>query len=121
MLSQASAPAQSAPDLVVRTRGRDVERLNAVRISIEQIAAALDVNGIGVIASANDPVAAAALDARIAALARWRAAYDPREQSNREALLEAAARFPLSEQEDGLGFEPAGFQELALFIEELPW
>lgn len=35
--------------------------------------------------------------------------------------MEATARFALTEEADGLGFEPGGFQELVLLIEELPW
>jgi hypothetical protein len=36
-------------------------------------------------------------------------------------VIEAASRFPLSESDDGVIFEPGGFQEMILFIEELPW
>jgi hypothetical protein len=32
-----------------------------------------------------------------------------------------AAQFPPSELADGIGLEPTGFQEMILFIEELPW
>lgn len=69
----------------------------------------------------DDALASAALHARISALAKWTAAHDPERQSNAEAVMEAAARFALTEEADGIGFEPGGFQELVLFIEELPW
>ena len=65
--------------------------------------------------------ASAALHARITALAKWTATHDPERQSDAEAVLEAAARYPLSDMEAGIGFEPGGFQELVLFIEELPF
>lgn len=42
-------------------------------------------------------------------------------QSDAESVIEAASRFPLSESDDGVIFEPGGFQEMILFIEELPW
>lgn len=67
------------------------------------------------------PKTAAALHARVTALAKWTAAHDPMRQSDAEAVLAATARFPLAELPNGIGFDPAGFQELVLFIEELPW
>jgi len=65
--------------------------------------------------------AAAALHARVAALAKWTAEHDPERQSHAESVLEAAARYPLSDMDGGIAFEAAEFQELILFIEELPW
>jgi hypothetical protein len=66
-------------------------------------------------------IATAALAARVEALGRWQAEHDPQRQSNQEAMVEAAARFPMTERAGGPEFEPAAFQEMILFIEELPW
>lgn len=65
--------------------------------------------------------ASAALHARVTALAKWTAAYDPERQSDPRSVMEAAARFPLSEMETGIAFDAPGFQEMIMFIEELPW
>ena len=62
-----------------------------------------------------------ALRARVMALTKWIAAHETERQFAEHSVLEAAARFPLSETETGSGFEPVGFQELILFIEDLPW
>ncbi|MBT2189405.1 hypothetical protein [Sphingobium nicotianae] len=66
-------------------------------------------------------LAAEALRVRVAALAKWRAGHDPLRQSNAQSVVEAAAVSRLSELADGIGFEPAAFQEFILFIEEIPW
>ncbi|MBC9033841.1 hypothetical protein IAG41_15710 [Sphingomonas sp. JC676] len=66
------------------------------------------------------PALSAALHARVSSLAKWTAAHDPSRQSDPEAVLAASAQFPLSRLVAGIGFEPAGFQEMILF-EELPW
>jgi hypothetical protein len=73
-------------------------------------------NGLG-----ESPLVSAALHARVAALAKWTALCDPRREENAEAVVEAAARYPLSDLAGGVGFEAEGFQEMVLFIEELPW
>lgn len=65
--------------------------------------------------------ASAALHARATALTKWTAAHDPQRQSNAKSVIDAAARFPLNEGAAGIEFEAAGFQEMILFIEELPW
>jgi len=70
---------------------------------------------------ADEERAGAALHARITALSNWIEQHDHHRQSDTQAVLEAAARFPLSELAGGFGFDPAGFQEMVLFIEELPW
>lgn len=69
----------------------------------------------------DEVMVSAALHARITALAKWTAAHDPARQSDAEAVIAATARYPLSEMANGIGFEPSGFQEMILFIEELPW
>lgn len=69
----------------------------------------------------DDPVVSAALHARITALAKWTAAHDPGRQSDPQAVMTATASVPLKDLSDGIGFDPAAFQELLLFIEELPW
>lgn len=69
----------------------------------------------------DDMIAAAALHARVTALTKWTAANDPGRQSDANAVIEAAARFPLEDGVGGITFEPGGFQEMVLFIEELPW
>jgi len=69
----------------------------------------------------DDPAVAAALHARVTALAKWTAAHDPARQSDPDAMIAAAAQFPMCALDAGIGFEPAGFQEMILFIEELPW
>jgi hypothetical protein len=69
----------------------------------------------------DETIAAVALHAHVTALAKWTAAHDPQRQSDPEAVLEAAARHLLNEAGSGVAFEPAEFQELILFIEELPW
>jgi hypothetical protein len=65
--------------------------------------------------------APAALHARVTALAKWTATRDPERQSDVRSVMEATARFPLAETDAGIGFEPGGFQELILFIDDLPW
>lgn len=115
-------------------------RLNAVTLSAAQLQGALEcvaslpghlrdhptAQALALQAFAQDEAladddAAAALHARIAALGRWTAVHDPERQSDAEAVIDAASRFPLSESDDGVIFEPGGFQEMILFIEELPW
>ena len=117
-----------------------MERLNGVTISGSQLqralerlsslpahsrdkppAQALALQALVTEEALSEDYVSAALHARIAALAKWTALCDPNRQSDAEAVIEAAARFPLSESEDGVRFEPAGFQEMILFIEELPW
>jgi len=118
-----------------------ITSLNAIPVSPAQLGAAIQLLALRPATVRRDPAAqrlalrsyvrdaalgdeiavAAALDARIAAFRRWTEAHDSHRQSHGQAVLEAAARFQLSELDDGLGFEPAGFQELVLFIEELPW
>ena len=73
------------------------------------------------LALGDEALVAAALHARVVALEKWLALHDPERQSNGQALIEASARYALCEIGDGIGFEPAGFQEMVLFIEELPW
>ena len=121
--------------------GRAIDRLNAVPLSGAQIAAALQVLALLPTAHRDDPrsqaavlqayardagltddaSAGAALHARVASLTKWTAANDPLRQSNAEAVMEAAARHPLVETEAGIGFEAPAFQEMILFIAELPW
>jgi len=135
MFSNAVRQERSAP------AGDPTARLSAVELSAAQIEAALRVLATLPREEADNPLAqaaalqdyaracssgcdvlvATALHARVTALAKWTAAFDPERQSDAEAVLEATARFPLSELPDGIGFEPGGFQELILFIEELPW
>lgn len=117
-----------------------MERLNGVKVSAAQLQIALERlsslpahlrNRLPAQAMALQALAAeeafaedhasAALHARIVALAKWTALHDPERQSDAEAVVEAAARLPLSEGEGGVYFEPNGFQEMILFIEELPW
>ena len=131
---------QASPKSARRT-GTAIEALNAPVFTGAQIATALEVLAMLPKAHRDNPhaqaavlqayardaglrdetVAAVALHARITALARWTAAHDPSRQSSPEAVMEAAARHPLTQAENGIAFEPAGFQELVLFIEELPW
>jgi hypothetical protein len=72
-------------------------------------------------APGDEAVASAALQARTMALVRWTDSHDPERQSDAQAVLCAAARFPLADMEGDIAFEPTGFQEMILFIEELPW
>jgi hypothetical protein len=123
-----AAPARSATD-----------RLNAISISAFQLQRALEVlsglpahlrgspdaQALALQVYADDENsdenASAALHARVTALAKWTTAHDPRRRSDAQAVMEAAARFSLSEGEAGICFEPGGFEELVLFIEDLPW
>lgn len=117
-----------------------MERLNGVKVSAAQLQTALErlsslpahlrnkppaqalaLQALAAEEAFAEDYASAALHARIVALAKWTALHDPERQSDAEAVIEAAALFPLSESEDGVCFEPAGFQEMILFIEELPW
>lgn len=117
-----------------------IDRLNAVQVRADQLRSAMErlaslpahlrgkpqAQALALQAYAEeeafaDEAASAALHARVTALAKWTAAHDPERQSNAEAVIEAAARFPLGEGEGGIMFDPAGFQELILFIEELPF
>jgi hypothetical protein len=133
------------PNAVLKQRSEPVgdpaARLSAVAVSAAQIEAALRVISTLPHAEARNPFAqaaalqeyararspgsdlllATALHARVTALAKWTAASDPGRQSDAESAVEATARFPLSELPGGIGFEPCGFQEMILFIEELPW
>lgn len=116
--------------------------LNAVAISAAQLAAALTavdqlpahvhddpiahatvLEAYAHVAGQNEdaPLFAAALGARLAALAGWIAKHEPDRRWNAQGVIEAAARFPLSAGDDGIAFDPPGFQEMILFIEELSW
>lgn len=112
--------------------------LNAVPVSAAQIEAALEVlaalpaqlrarpqaqalQAYAREAGFEEEAASAALHARVTALAKWTAANDPERQSDPRSVLEAAARFALSDTEAGIGFEAGGFQELILFIDDLPF
>jgi hypothetical protein len=119
-----------------------VETLNAITIGVLQLEAALSV--VAHLASTADPdpmaqamalqayvrdarlgedalLYAAALEARVTARAAWSAEHDPRRQSNAHSVIEAAARFPMSDTSEGIRFDAPAFQEMVLFIEELPW
>jgi hypothetical protein len=135
MLSQPSS------GLAAPTPANLSERLNAVQFKSTQIAAALEVlatlhrdhrrdleaqaTALHAYARdagfADDALAGAALHARVAALKKWAEAHDPLRQSDAQAVVEAAARQPLVQTAAGLDFEAPAFQELILFIEELPW
>lgn len=102
-------------------------RLNAVSISPAQLAMPVarqpcatqpETATAGL---ADFSLAEAALQARRNALAEWRGAFDLSGKWDEEAVIAAAAHFPLSENADGIGFEAAGFQKMILFIEDLPW
>lgn len=132
-------PMQTAA--MVRDAGPSAaDRLNAVAVSSSQLEAALDVlaalpahlqarpaaqalalRAYAKEAGFEEDDASAVLHARVTALAKWMEAHDPERQSDARSVLEAAARFPLGETESGIGFEPGGFQELILFIDDLPW
>ncbi|MBC9030792.1 hypothetical protein IAG41_00150 [Sphingomonas sp. JC676] len=133
---------QASPKPARRTStSTAIEALNAPLFTGAQIAAALEVLAMLPEAHRDNPhaqaavlqayardaglrdetISAVALHARVTALAKWTAAHDPQRQSDPEAVLEAAARHSLSESGSGVAFEPTGFQELILFIEELPW
>lgn len=89
----------------------------AARARSDAAAETLDVNP----ANSSEGLRAAALQARVTALADWIETHDPAHQSESAALREAAARHLLSASDSGIGFEASGFQELVLFLEELPW
>lgn len=130
-----TAPAAAAPTPSA------IDRLNAVVLSGQQLAAALAILALLPASHQHDPhaqaqalqayaadtcfaddaLAGAALHARVTALAKWTAAHDPARQSDPQAVLEAAARHPLIDTGTGIGFEAAVFQEMVLFLEELPW
>jgi hypothetical protein len=132
---------QISPVPAATSSGSATERLNTVPLVGGQIAAALEVLALLPAAHRQDPrsqaavlqayardagfaddaLAGAVLHARVTALAKWTAAHDPLRQSDPEAIVEAAARHPLVESEAGIGFEAPAFQEMILFIEELPW
>ncbi len=132
---------QPTPVAAAMAPASATDRLNAVPLSGAQLAAALEVLAMLPPAHRDDPrsqaallqayardagftneaVAGAALHARVTALAKWTAMHDPLRQSDAEAVVEAAARHPLVETETGIGFEAPAFQEMVLFIEELPW
>jgi hypothetical protein len=131
-MQQAAMPHSTEPSAA--------DRLNAVPVSGPQLEAALEIlaalpahlrarpvaqaltlQAYASEAGFEEDAASAALHARVTALAKWTAAHDPERQSDARSVLEAAARFPLGETEAGIGFEPGGFQELILFIDDLPW
>jgi hypothetical protein len=117
-----------------------IEQLNAVPVSAPQLEAALEVlaalpahlqsrpdaqalalQAYAAEAGYQQDAASEALHARLTALARWTAMHDPERQSDARSVLDAAARFPLGDTGSGIGFEAGGFQELILFIDDLPW
>ncbi|MDV3455807.1 hypothetical protein RZN05_02335 [Sphingomonas sp. HF-S4] len=136
-----TAPAPAAPALSA------IDRLNAVPLSGQQLAAALAMLAMVPASHQDDPhaqalalqayaadsgfaddaLAGAALHARVTALAKWTAAHDPTRQSDPQAVLAAAAQHPLVDTGTGtgtgigIGFEAAAFQEMVLFLEDLPW
>lgn len=132
---------QPSPVPVIAASAGATDRLNAVPLSGLQVAAALEVLALLPAAHRDDPrpqaavlqayardagfaedaLAGAALHARVTALAKWTAVHDPLRQSDAAAVIEAAARHPLVETDTGIGFEAPAFQEMILFIEELPW
>lgn len=136
MFSQSIVPCSVPP-----SAGDPLAILNAISFAPSQIAAALEVLAMLPVAAKQSPVAqsvalqayardahlgegapvSAALHARVASLAKWTAAHDPGRQSDPEAVIAATAHFPLGHLSNGIGLEPAGFQEMILFIEELPW
>ena len=137
MLSQAIRPDGATP-----AANGVLEILNANPIGVDQLEAALSVVAQLPATSDRDPMAqvtalqayvrnaqlgddallyAAALDARVTALAAWIAEHDPQRQWNAQAVIEAAARFPMSDLREGIRFDAPAFQEMILFIEELPW
>lgn len=125
----------------IGNRTSATDRLNATALSGPKIAAALEILATLPVEERSDPsaqatvlqayardsgfadevLAGAAIHARVTALAKWTSAHDPDRQSDATAVIEAAARHPLVDTDTGIGFEPAGFQELVLFIEDLPW
>lgn len=136
MFSQAITPSGTPGDIV-----DPLALLNAVAFAPAQIATALEVLATLPVTAQRDPMAqslalqahardaglgdvavvSAALHARVTALAKWTAAHDPGRQSDPGAVIASTAHFPLGNLSNGIGFEPAGFQEMILFIEELPW
>lgn len=122
-------------------RGTVLEALNAVAVSPAQLQAALDIpaalphsakrapldQALALQAYAREaglgdnPGVSAALHARVTALANWTAVHDPDRQSDAQAVIAATARYPMGNLAGGIGFDPAGFQEMILFVEELPW
>lgn len=62
-----------------------------------------------------------ALHARAVAMDRWCRLYDPTGLTDRDAFFEAAGRFPLSQTDTGMAFEPVAFAELIQFITDLPF
>ena len=134
-----SQPITHSP--VPQTGSGAATMLNAATFAPAQIAAALEVLAMLPARARRDPIAqslalqdyaldaglgrsalvSAALHARVTALAKWTALHDPDRQSDGQRLIAAAAHFPLSALANHVGFEPGGFQEMILFIEELPW
>jgi hypothetical protein len=130
---------QTAPHRIIH--GDYMARLNQVVLTAAQIEAAGEalallpshhrdqvglepaaLEGYAKDAVPGDPGnAAAALFARLTALAHWQAAHDAHHDVEARILFEATARMPLTDCDGRMGFDPAGFQELMLFIEELPW
>jgi hypothetical protein len=131
-------PAQSGPSQGTRAPLAVLEALNTVQVNAMQIAAASHV-----LARAGDGtrqlkageqlqklarrldlkphgLAGHALHARLIALENWRGGDRPAGE-DRKAPLEAAARAPLVQTEEGIGFEPVAFGELVEFIEEMPF
>jgi len=99
-----------------------IEQINAVKFTSRQIEAAWANQAKGAAGrSRGRDVTALALAARTEALAVWTAKHDPRREWDAEAVLAAAAQFPIAMTADGYAFDAAGFQEMILFVEELPW
>jgi hypothetical protein len=77
----------------------------------EALAAALGV----------DPIAAAAIAARIAGLHGWQDHSDPSRGTVESLAYDAASLAPLIATDDGIGFDHDRFDELVAFLSEMPW
>jgi hypothetical protein len=62
-----------------------------------------------------------ALHARAVAMDRWCRLHDPHGQTDVDAFFEAAGRFPLTQTEQGMAFEPEGFADLISIITDMPF
>jgi hypothetical protein len=62
-----------------------------------------------------------ALHMRAVAMDRWCRLHDPESKTDRDAFFEAAGRFPLTQTDKGMAFEPEGFAELIQFITDMPF
>lgn len=110
--------------------------LNAVTVTVEQLATARQILGQladelswdvharrGALSAELDETDTMieAIDARLLAVRKWEDIHDRDRVLYQLHLMEAATLVPLVETEHGIGFSDTTFREVVEFVAELPW